>query len=169
MSVISQDQYVCLEYRLRLDSGEEIRGTAEAPALLTFVAGCNELMPGLERRLWGLREQDAVEFVVPAMEAFGLYEPGNVQEWSKKVFPPEMELKPGARVLPANLPFPPEYPLVIKEVNETSVILDLNHPFAGHDLHYAVKVMQVRPATEEELAPLKQCQSCSEEMGSCSH
>lgn len=170
MSVISKDQYVCLEYRLRLDSGEQLRGTAAEPALLTFVAGCNEVLPGLERRLLGLRVKDEVEFVVPALEAFGLYEPGNVQEWSKKVFPPDMELIPGAKVLPANLPFPPEYPLTIKEVKENSVILDLNHPLASHDLHYRVKVLEVRPATPEELAPLKQCMSCSEEMGaSCSH
>jgi FKBP-type peptidyl-prolyl cis-trans isomerase SlyD len=166
MTIIAQDQYVCLEYRMRLDSGEEIRGTAATPAQLTFVGGCNELMPGLERRLRGLREQEEVEFVIPASEAFGLYEPENVQVWSKKVFPPEMELKPGEKVLPANLPFPPEYPLTIKEVREDSVIVDLNHPFAGHDLHYWVKVQEVRPATPEELAPLKQCQSCSEEMGS---
>jgi FKBP-type peptidyl-prolyl cis-trans isomerase SlyD len=169
MSVIAQDQYVCLEYRMRLDSGEPVRGTAEAPALLTFVAGCHEVLPGLERRLWGLRVEEAVEFVVPAAEAFGPYLPENVEEWSTKVFPPEMELQPGQKVLPANLPIPPEYPLVIKEVKENSVILDLNHPFAGHDLHYWVRVLEVRPATPEELAPLKQCQSCREEMaGKCS-
>jgi FKBP-type peptidyl-prolyl cis-trans isomerase 2 len=45
----------------------------------------------------------------------------------------------------------------------------MNHPLAGHDLHYAVKVLEVRPATPEELEPLKQCNSCSEEMeGKCS-
>src|SRR5512135_3187174 len=104
MTVIAPDQYVVLEYRLRLDTGEEIRGSAEAPAVLTFIAGCNELMPGLERRLLGLREQDAVEFTVPAAEAFGDYDPNFVQEWSHKVFPPDMELKPGQKVLPANLP-----------------------------------------------------------------
>jgi FKBP-type peptidyl-prolyl cis-trans isomerase SlyD len=170
MSVISQDQYVVLEYRLSLDSGEQLRGSKESPALLTFVAGCNELLPGLERRLWGLREADEVEFVVPAAEAFGLYEPANVQTWSRKAFPPEMTLAPGQKVLPANLPFPPEYPLTVKEVEGDTVILDLNHPLAGHDLHYAVKVREVRPATPEELEPLKQCQSCREEMGGqCSH
>ena len=106
MTVIAQDQYVVLEYRMHLDTGEQIRGSNEAPAFLTFVAGYKELMPGLERRLWGLREQEAVEFVVPASEAFGLYEPENVQEWSLKVFPPEMDLKVGQKVLPANLPIP---------------------------------------------------------------
>ena len=57
MSVIAKDNYVCLEYRLWLDSGEQLRGTSEAPALLTFIAGCNELLPGLEKRLWGLRPE----------------------------------------------------------------------------------------------------------------
>jgi FKBP-type peptidyl-prolyl cis-trans isomerase SlyD len=169
MSVIAPDQYVVLEYRLHLDTGEQIRGSAEAPAYLQFIAGCNELMPGLERRLLGLREQEAVEFVIPADEAFGLYDPENVKAWSHKVFPPEMEVQVGQKVIPANLPFPPEYPLTVKEVQENAVILDMNHPLAGRDLHYSVKVIEVRPATPEELEPLKQCKSCSEEMeGKCS-
>jgi FKBP-type peptidyl-prolyl cis-trans isomerase SlyD len=169
MTVIAPDQYVALEYRMSLDSGEQLRGTAEAPARLTFVAGFKELMPALERRLIGLREQDAVEFVIPADEAFGPYDPENVQEWSRKVFPPEMELQAGQQVIPANLPFPPEYPLTIKEVKEDAVTLDMNHPLAGHDLHYVVKVVEVRPARPEELEPLQQCKSCSDELeGQCS-
>ena len=164
MSVIAPDQYVVLEYRLRLDTGEQIRGTAEAPEVLTFVAGFKELLPALERRLLGLREQDAVEFVIPAEDAFGEYDPENVTTWSRKVFPPEMEVQVGQKVVPANLPVQPEYPLTIKEVKENSVILDMNHPLAGHGLHYSVKVLEVRPATPEELEPLQQCKSCSEEV-----
>jgi FKBP-type peptidyl-prolyl cis-trans isomerase SlyD len=166
MSVIAQDRYVRLEYSLRLDSGERLRGTETTMETLTFVGGCSEVLPGLERRLWGLREQDYVEFVVPAAEAFGLYDPEFVQEWSRKVFPPEMELRPGQKVLPANLPFEPEYPLTIKEVKGNLVILDLNHPLAGQDLYYTVRVLEVRPATPEELAPRKQRQSWREEMES---
>ena len=164
MAIIAQDQYVELEYRLRLDSGEWVRGSEEAPAVLTFVAGWKELLPALERRLWGLQKGDTVDFVIPAAEAFGLYDPDNVHEWSRKVFPPDMELKPGQQVLPAHLPIPPEYPLRVKEVKEDKVILDLNHPFCGHDLHYSVHVVALRPATPEEIQPLKQCKSCAEGM-----
>jgi FKBP-type peptidyl-prolyl cis-trans isomerase SlyD len=164
MAIIAQDQYVELAYRLRLDNGEWVRGSDQEPAVLTFIAGCGELLPGLERRLWGLKEGDAVDFVIPAAEAFGLYDPENVQEWSRKVFPADMELKPGQQMLPANLPIPPEFPLRVKEVREDKVVLDLNHPFCGHDLHYTVRVAAVRPATPEEIEPLKQCKSCSEEM-----
>jgi len=166
MSAISQDKYVCLEYRLRLRSGDYLRGSAEEPAHLEFVAGCGEVLPGLERRLWGLSpEQGLVEFVVPAQEAFGSYEPDNMQVWSKKRFPPDMALEVGQQVLPTILPFPPEYPLTIKDVGEDTVVLDLNHPLADQDLHYQVKVVEVRDATPEELTPLKQCQSCRDETG----
>jgi FKBP-type peptidyl-prolyl cis-trans isomerase SlyD len=160
MEFISQDKFVRLAYRLRLKSGEYLRGSAEEPASLTFIAGCGELLPGLERRLWGLPEDEHVEFVIPAAEAFGHFDPENVQEWSRKVFPPDMELTPGQKVLPAHLPFPPEYPLTIKEVKDDKVILDLNHPLADEDLSYEVTVVEVRPATPEEVEPLKQCQSC---------
>ena len=163
MSVIAPDQYVTLEYRLHLDSGEQLRGTAAAPEQLTFVAGYKELMPALERRLIGLREQDEVDFVIPADEAFGLYDPENVSDWSRKVFPPEMALQVWQKVIPANMPVEPEYPLTIKEVKEDAITLDMNHPMAGHDLHYSVKVVEVRPATTEELEPLKHCKSCAEE------
>lgn len=164
MTLISEDKFVRLEYRLRLKSGKYLRGSAEAPEELTFVAGCGELLPGLERRLWGAQEGEYLEFVVPAAEAFGSYDPENVQVWSKKVFPPDMELKPGQKVLPAVLPFPPEYPLTIKEVRGDQVILDLNHPLADEDLYYQVRVVEIRDATQEEMAPLKQCQACRREM-----
>jgi len=100
--------------------------------------------------------------VVASQEAFGGYDSNNVQVWSKKRFSPDIELQVGQQVLPSLLPFPPEYPLTIKEVREDSVVLDLNHPLADQDLYYEVKVVEVRDATPEELTPVKQCQSCRE-------
>jgi FKBP-type peptidyl-prolyl cis-trans isomerase SlyD len=163
MSVISQDKFVRLEYRLQLENGEFIRGSVEKPECLVFIAGCGEVLPGLERRLWGLStDQGTVKFVIPCHEAFGAYDPENVQVWSKKRFSPHIELQVGQKVLPDILPFPPEYPLTIKEIQDDSVVLDLNHPLANEDLYYEVKVAEVRDATPEELTPLKQCQSCRE-------
>lgn len=163
MTIISQDKFVRLEYRMQLESGEYIRGSAEKPDYLVFIAGCDEVLPGLERRLWGLSpEQRTVEFVVPYGEAFGGYDPDNVRIMNKNRFSPDIELQVGQQVLPSILPFPPEHPLTIKEVWEDSVVLDLNHPLAEEDLYYEVKVVEVRDATPEELIPLKQCQSCRE-------
>ncbi len=165
MTMISQDRFVCLEYRLRSKAGKWIRGDEAAPAILTFVAGCQEVLPGLERRLWGLREQDRVEFVVPAAEAFGSYDPENFITWSRKSFPLDMEPYVGMKIIPKDLPFPPEYPLTVKEILDDKVVIDQNHPLAGQDLHYEVRVVEVRPATEEELeviAKAKQCRECGD-------
>ncbi len=163
MTIISQDKFVRLEYRLQLESGEYIRGSAEKPDHLVFIAGCDEVLPGLERRLWGLSpDQGTVKFVVPSQEAFGAYDPDNVQVWSRERFSPDIELEAGQQVLPSMLPFPPEHPLTIKEVREDGVVLDLNHPLAAKDLFYEVKVVEVRDASPEELTPVKQCQSCRE-------
>ncbi len=163
MSVIAQDKFVCLEYRLKLEGGDYVRGSAENPERLVFVAGCGEVLPGLERRLWGLSaEQGTVEFVVPCHEAFGSYKPDNVQVMSRNRFSPDIDLQVGQKVLPSVLPFPPEYPLTIKEIRGDNVVLDLNHPLADQDLYYEVRVAEVRDATPEELTPLKECQSCRE-------
>jgi FKBP-type peptidyl-prolyl cis-trans isomerase SlyD len=162
MEFISQDKFVHLEYRLRLKSGEFLRGSEAEPAHLTFIAGCGEVLPGLERRLWGLPQGERVQFVIPALEAFGRYDPDNVQEWSRKAFPADMEVAPGQKVLPTEMPLPPEFPLTIKEVRGDKVILDLNHPLADQDLYYDIAVLEIRTATQEEVEPLKQCQSCRE-------
>lgn len=164
MSVITPDKFVRLAYRLKLENGEYVRGSAAEAAEMEFVAGVGEVLPGLERRLFGLSpDLGEVDFVVPRDEAFGDYQPDNVEVWSTKAFPADLELQPGQKVLPAVLPIPPEYPLVIKEVKGDKVVLDLNHPLAGQDLYYQVRVLEIRDATVEELRPRKQCQSCREE------
>lgn len=158
--IIHRDCYVRFEYRLRLDSGELIRGTEETPAELTFVAGYQELLPSLENHLLGLKDGDNAEFTVAAAEAFGNYDPKAIQEMSKKRFPDPAALRPGQAVTAGNTIEPMPYTYIIKEVLDDTVILDLNHPLAGQDLHYSVHILEVRAATPEEIEPLKKCESC---------
>ncbi|MBU0695061.1 MAG: peptidylprolyl isomerase, partial [Bacteroidetes bacterium] len=39
----------------------------------------------------------------------------------------------------------------VVSIVEDAVLVDLNHPMAGHELHFNGVIQDVRPATEEEL------------------
>jgi FKBP-type peptidyl-prolyl cis-trans isomerase SlyD len=43
-----------------------------------------------------------------------------------------------------------QVPFVVKEIRPEVVVVDLNHPLAGRDLHFDVVVREVREATAEE-------------------
>jgi FKBP-type peptidyl-prolyl cis-trans isomerase SlyD len=59
---------------------------------------------------------------------------------------------------------------VINEISETYVRMDFNHPMAGLDLFFSGKIVEVREATEHELAAtMNQCSGCgSKEHSDCS-
>jgi FKBP-type peptidyl-prolyl cis-trans isomerase SlyD len=90
-----------------------------------------------------------------------------VQEFSRKRFPAQAELKPGMAIVPYPCAVEVEYPYKVVEVKEEMVVLDQNHPLAGEDLHYAVEILEVRAANPEELEPLQSCETCGEGMSSC--
>jgi FKBP-type peptidyl-prolyl cis-trans isomerase SlyD len=165
--IIHRDCFVKLAYRLQIKSGEYVRGSAEQPEILTYVAGYKELLPALENKLLGLKPGDESEFVIPALQAFGLRDPWLVQEYNKKRFPAGADLRLGVAVVPYPCAIEVEYPYKVLEVKDEVVILDQNHPLAGEDLLYAVRILEVRAATPEELEPLQSCESCGGEMESC--
>ena len=43
------------------------------------------------------------------------------------------------------------YQAFVSEVRGDTIVLDFNHPLAGETLHFQVKVIDLRPATAEEL------------------
>ena len=104
MTVIAKDRYVVLESACAPIPGNRFGATPKRRPICNSWQATARSCPGLERRLWGLREQEAVEFIVPAAEAFGAYEPENIQVWSPKVFPPDLELRVDQKVLPPICP-----------------------------------------------------------------
>jgi FKBP-type peptidyl-prolyl cis-trans isomerase SlyD len=59
---------------------------------------------------------------------------------------------------------------IINEVTDTYVKMDFNHPMAGLDLFFSGKIVDVREATEHELAEtINSCSGCtSKEHSDCS-
>lgn len=165
--IIHRDCFVKLAYRVQVESGQYVRGSAAQPDILTYVAGYKELLPALENKLLGMKPGDKAEFVISADQAFGERHPDLLQEFARRRFPPDADLRPGMAVVPSPCAIEVAYPYTVVEVRDDVVVLDQNHPLAGHNLHYQVEILEVRPATTEELAPLQSCDSCGGDSESC--
>ncbi|MCE5243964.1 MAG: peptidylprolyl isomerase [Syntrophobacteraceae bacterium] len=154
---IAKDRMVILEYTVRLPDGSYVKGE-NGPVSLNFVAGYEQILPALEARLLGLEQGQETEFVIPAAEAFGEHDESQVMEKTFEEFPEGRTLQAGRWAVATNTETQAQYGYFVKKRNEESVVLDFNHPLAGKDLHYRVKVVHVRAASGEELEYLRPCE-----------
>lgn len=146
---VSEDMVVGLEYTLRLDDGEVI-DTSTGRGPLQFLQGRGQIIPGLEKELYGMGLGEEKSVVVPPDEGYGQRKPGAFQEFPKEAFPQDTEAQPGMAVQLVDQAGRPHMAFV-HEVRDATVLLDLNHPLAGETLHFDVEVVMLREATEEEL------------------
>ena len=65
-------------------------------------------------------------------------------------FPEDLDLKPGVKLV-AEDENGAAVPLEVVSVDGEHVKVDMNHPLAGKDLNFAIEVLEVRAATQEEL------------------
>jgi FKBP-type peptidyl-prolyl cis-trans isomerase SlyD len=139
---------VIMHYTLTDDSGETLDSSIGGEPM-AYLHGHGNIIPGLERALDGVSAGHKSDVTVPAADAYGEKNPEAVFEAPREHFPPDLELAAGLRVTAEG----PEGPisLTVVEITERGAILDANHPLAGKTLHFAVEIVDVRPATAEEI------------------
>ena len=132
---------VTLHFSLVLEDGHIIDSNFESePA--TFSVGDGNLLPGFESTLMGLVNGDEREFSIPPEQAFGQHNPQNVQAVERGNFDQE-ELELGAMFSFQN--GDGELPGVIVDVDENEVMIDFNHPLAGKNIIFQVKIIDIAP------------------------
>lgn len=146
---IAENSYVALDYCLTLESGEEIDKSQEGQPL-SFITGTSQIIPGLEKALMGMAVGDSAKVDVAPEEAYGLVNDDLFQEVPRDQFPADVVLEPGM-TFQAQGPQGP-FMLEISKLMEDAVEINLNHPLAGKKLFFDVKIVEVREATETELA-----------------
>ena len=144
--VIIARSLVTLHFSLALSTGEVIDSNLEKePA--SFRIGDGSMLPGFESELLGLRSGDEIEKVIASVNAFGEVNPKNLQSFPIDKFKNLLEddlisTEPGC-VVSFKDPAGFDLPGVVKEVSEKEVIVDFNHPLAGKDIVFKVKIISV--------------------------
>lgn len=109
---------------------------------LEFTIGQGMVIPGFEDGIVGMNEGDTKKISIPAADAYGLYQEELVAVVARSQVPPEIELEIGM-ILQVSSPEGSLSRVMVKEITESNVTLDLNHPLAGQDLTFDLKLVQI--------------------------
>ena len=169
---ISKNKMVSLSYELKLD-GENGRlieqTTLENP--MKFIFGTQQIFPVFESKIKGLEEGNDFNIFIKCEEAYGQVDEKAIVDIPKNVFElegkfDEEKIKVG-NVIPMVTENGQQLQGMVLEVSEETVKMNFNHPLAGKDLYFSGKVIEVRDATEKEIADSTNEHSCNCEEGGC--
>ena len=146
---IAKDSVVTMNYTLKNDAGEVMDNSAGRDPLV-YLHGVGALIPGLENELEGKMANDKVSAVIAPEDAYGARSEDLLRVVSKDGFQGEEELLEGMRVQLDTEHGP--MVAVVSAITGDEVTLDMNHPLADMTLYFDVEVVDVRPATADELA-----------------
>ncbi|MEW6178360.1 MAG: peptidylprolyl isomerase [Chloroflexota bacterium] len=148
-TVVADDVVVTMAYTLTVN-GEVIDSSEESDPLI-FLQGYRNIIPGLEKELYGMNIGDTKKVIVKPEDGYGDEDPEAFMEVPRNEFPKEIPMEEGieleirdedGEILLAT----------IDRVTKDTVRLNFNHPLAGKTLEFDVKILDLRAATEEEVS-----------------
>lgn len=151
---IAPKHVVALTYELHTineDGDQTFVERADEQNPLVFLAGTGMMLPKFEENLAGLVAGEDYAFELLAHDAYGDINPQAFVNLPHDIFN-EVEMPKVGDIIPLSDNQGNQFRALVNGVNETTVDVDLNHPMAGKNLHFAGKVLAVREATEEELS-----------------
>ena len=146
------------------------RATEEAP--LTWCQGEGMMLPAFEAQMAGKAEGDTFDFVLTPEEAYGPYFEEGVKDLPKNMFFngdgefDEERVFVGA-IVPMNTVDGQIVRAQVCEITNDTVTIDLNHPYAGENLHFTGKILSIRDVTEGELKAIRNPHKCGGCGGGC--
>lgn len=144
---IAKDTIVTLDVRIADTLGRLVDRSRGPEAYLH--GGYGNTLPRLEEALEGKQRGDSVTLQLKPEDAFGVRDESLVDTIPKADFPPG--IKVGGQLQGHSKDGRPQVFHVVKIKGDT-VHVDGNHPLAGKELKFMVKVLGVRAATAEEIA-----------------
>ncbi len=139
---------ISFHYTLTDSAGKKL-DTSEGAEPLTFLAGVQQIIPGLETALLKLKAGDKQRVAIKAADAYGARDPEKLIQVPVAQLP-KGKVRVGDQFRSSESDHTP--PLTVTGITETHATLDANHPLAGVDLTFDVELTESRDATPEEIA-----------------
>lgn len=141
MKKVDVNSTVTVNYTGKLEDGSVFDSSLnEGREPLTATLGQGNLIPGFEKGLLEMQEGDKKTINIPFDQAYGTRRDELIAEVPRDRVPEGVEV---GQMLQTNTQQGPMN-VIVKEVNESNVILDANHPLAGKDLIFELEVISIQ-------------------------
>ena len=154
MTEIKKGDKVKVEYTGKLEDGS-VFDSSEGKAPLCFEVGAQQVIPGFDKAVEGMKKDEEKEFTLKVDEAYGPVREEMVQEIPRDKLPKDPEPKEGMMLM-MQAPTGQQIPAKITKVEDDKVTIDINHPLAGKDLTFSVKVVGVNEPEEAKAEGAKE-------------
>lgn len=142
---IAENTVASVHYTGTLPDSGEVFDSSEGRDPLTFLVGHKQMIPGFEEEMMGAKVGERRTFTLEPERAYGHRMEDAVQNIEREQFG-DITPEVGMMLMSDIGPF------TVTAVDEKLVEVDFNHQLAGESLEFSVEVVEVRAATEEELA-----------------
>jgi FKBP-type peptidyl-prolyl cis-trans isomerase SlyD len=146
---VADNMAVSIHYTLSNDDGDVIDSSVGDDALV-YLHGKGNIISGLEQALYGKEVGDKFNVRIPAEDAYGEFMEERVQVIPRSMFEGIDELEVGMK-FHADVSSGPGVVSIVA-IDGDDITIDGNHPLAGMALTFDVEIVDVRPASREELA-----------------
>jgi|TARA_R110001583_G_scaffold195420_1_gene373096 FKBP-type peptidyl-prolyl cis-trans isomerase SlpA len=135
---VADNSLVTLHYRITLTNGQPLISTFEAtPATLQLGAG--EMLPAMEKLIVGLEVGSNHVFELEPENAFGPHREELVERVKREHMPAE-EIE-AMSIMEFSAPDGSRYSGLVREIDAESALIDFNHPLAGKNIRFEVKII----------------------------
>ena len=146
-TLISRGTFVGFTYSI-IDSSSDIVEHSDLP--ITYIhGGRHEIFPQIETALEGRKLDDLIEVPIAYKEAFGEHDP-SLTFTDDLANAPEEHRFVGAELDMENANGDSLH-FRVTQIEDGKITIDANHPLAGKDITFVVKVREVREPSDEEL------------------
>jgi FKBP-type peptidyl-prolyl cis-trans isomerase 2 len=141
MDTIADGNIVKLHYTLTVE-GKVVDNTREREPFM-FLVGAEQVIPGFENAIKGMEVGEKKSFQVSPDEGYGQEDPEGIDEVFKENLTPDLEPEVGMKLYATGEQGQPISGR-ITEVRQDSVVININHPFAGKTLDYDVEIVEIQ-------------------------
>lgn len=128
-------------------TGKLVNGTvfdsSENREPLEFTIGAGQLIPGFEQAVIGMAPGETHTVTIPADEAYGQYDSNLLQEVERTQLPEDLDPQVGQQL--EAVQGDRRIIVTISAVSDNSVTVDANHPLAGEDLVFDIRLVEIIP------------------------